>query len=949
MDRPGISPTIKPMPDTKRTATGVLGGLAGLVGLSAAAGVLIAATVTPAVAITSTAAERAITMFDNLPSVLELDKLMLPSNFYATDPATGQPTLLTQFLEQDRTPVNFDQISPVMYDALLSSEDPRYYQHGGIDLIGTARALLSNAKGASETQGASSISQQYVKNVLIQKCEQDAKTVYKTDDKGETVVDETGAAVVELSRDAVLAKCWSDATTADGAEGYTRKLQEMRYAISLEQKYSKNDILLGYMNIANWGGVTYGIESAAREYFSTTAANLTVAQAATLAGMVQNPNNFRIDKPDGSIWSSDGTTSFNKAPDGVIDEGANLVALDNLVKSGEITEEQKFAAADGYTSTKVRQLYVLSRMLDDGKITREQYVEAAVWPITPAVTPPKTGCVNSVGSEYFCQYVKDVILNDPAFGETREDRQALLARGGLNVYTTLDPRVQATAQSAMTQYAPSAADMPIGRTVPSPGRFGATSVSIEATTGRILAIAQNTKFSEDAAVSSDPNYSSLVFAGDLTYGNSRGFPAGSTFKLFTLVDWLEKGHSVNETLNGTLHVFKKMKNSCEGDWYNTANDLIKNFGGNKGYMGTPMRFTKDSLNTGFFAMAEKLDLCDIKNVATRMGVTQGNGKEVSMTNLNSIIGTNFVSPMAMAEAYATIANNGVYCQPQAIDRITDADGNELPKPERTCSQVIAPNVAATAAYALQGVLASGGSGAGANPGDRTPVLGKTGTHEEITTWMVQSSSRVSTATWVGNVDGGGDITKTRYNGNMLNQIRFPISKAIQRTVDEAYPGDAFAKPDDALTKVQMVQLPNVLGMTMDAAKAQLEEAGFTVEIGPEVDSNQPAGSVGAQNPGAGEVAGGTTVTINPSNGQGISIPDVSGRSLDDAKRALRQAGFGNVSDGTCTPANDNSNQSKATGTNPASGTVVNRNTSIAVDYTASDCGGGGGGRGSGNG
>jgi membrane peptidoglycan carboxypeptidase len=406
---------------------------------------------------------------------------------------------------------------------------------------------------------------------------------------------------------------------------------------------------------------------------------------------------------------------------------------------------------------------------------------------------------------------------------------------------------------------------------------------------------------------------------------------------------------VNATLNGTLHVFKNMKNSCEGDWYNTTNDLIKNFGGNKGYMGTPMRFTKESLNTGFFAMAEKLDLCDIKNVATRMGVTQGNGKEVSMTNLNSIIGTNSVSPMAMAEAYATIANNGVYCQPQAIDRVTDDKGNELAKPQRTCSQVIAPNVAATAAYALQGVLASGGSGAQANPGDRTPVLGKTGTHEEITTWMVQSSSRVATATWVGNVDGGGDITKTRYNGWTLNQIRFPISKAIQRTVDEAYPGEAFAKPDDALTKVQMVQLPNVLGMTMDAAKAQLEEAGFTVAIGPEVDSNQPAGSVGAQNPGAGEVASGTTVTISASNGQGIAVPDVSGRSLEDAKRTLRQAGFGNVADGTCTPTNDGSKDPKATATNPAVGTVVNRNTAITVDYSASDCSGGGGGRGGGNG
>ncbi|GAA5203249.1 transglycosylase domain-containing protein [Microbacterium jejuense] len=942
------------MPDTKRTATGVLGGLAGLVGLSAAAGVLIAATVTPAVAITSTAAERAITMFDNLPSVLEIDQLMLPSNFYYTDPNTGQPALMTKFLEQDRTQVEFDQIAPVMYDALLSSEDPRYYQHGGIDLIGTARALLSNAKGGAETQGASSISQQYVKNVLIQKCEQDAKTEYEVDKDGNTVLDDKGNPVVKVSREKALLDCWTDATTAEGPEGYTRKLQEMRYAISLEQKYSKNDILLGYMNIANWGGVTYGIESAARQYFGTTAANLTVAQAATLAGMVQNPNNYRIDKPLGSIWSQDGTTSFNKAPDGVIDEGANLVALDNLVKSGEITEEQRFAAADGYTSTKVRQLYVLSRMLDDGKITHEQYVEAAVWPITPNVVDAQTGCVKAVGMEYFCQYVKDVILHDPAFGETAEDRRQLLDRGGLNVYTTLDPRVQAAAQQSMAANAPATIELRQSTNpdfAGQPGVFGAASTSVEASTGRILSIAQNTIFSEDAAYASTPGYSSLVYAGNEQFGTSSGAPVGSTFKLFTLIDWLEKGHSVNETLNGTLHVFKRLKNSCNSDfggephdWVNGGNTLINNFNKAKGYIGTPMRFTKESLNTGYFAMAEKLDLCDIKNVATRMGVTLPNGKEVKMNDLNSIIGTNNVSPLAVAGAYGTVANNGTYCQPQAIDRVTDSKGVDLPRPERTCTPVIAPNVAATAAYALAGVM-NGGTGSGGNPYDGTQLIGKTGTHEELQTWMVESSTRVASATWVGNVQGGGDVFKT-YNGRtQLSTVRYAVAKDVQRAANEAYPAENFAAPDDALTKVQLIDLPNVLGMSMQDAQAQLEDAGFTVEVGSETASNQPAGTVGAQSPEAGKVAGGTTVTISPSNGKGISVPDVSGRSLDDAKRALRAAGFGNVNDGQCTPTKDGSKDPRATGTNPAANAVADRNASISVDYTASDCGGGGGGRG----
>ena len=128
-------------------------------------------------------------------------------------------------------------------------------------------------------QGGSSISQQYVKNVLVQRCERDA------------VATET------QSRHEVLQACWLDATRATGVEGYQRKLREIRYAVQVEQEYSKNDILMGYLNIANFGGTTYGIEAAARYYFSTTAAQLTLGQAATLAGIVQNPNTFRIDRP----------------------------------------------------------------------------------------------------------------------------------------------------------------------------------------------------------------------------------------------------------------------------------------------------------------------------------------------------------------------------------------------------------------------------------------------------------------------------------------------------------------------------------------------------------------------------------------------------------------------------------------------------------------------------
>jgi membrane peptidoglycan carboxypeptidase len=258
--------------------------------------------------------------------------------------------------------------------------------------------------------------------------------------------------------------------------------------------------------------------------------------------------------------------------------------------------------------------------------------------------------------------------------------------------------------------------------------------------------------------------------------------------------------------------------------------------------------------------------------------------------------------------------------------------------------VLDPRVAATAAYALQGVM-NGGTGAQGNPRDGVPLIGKTGTHESIQSWLITSSTKVATATWAGNIEGGGDIFKTWYNDRRLSDIRYSIARWVQGAANAAYGGDRFASPDAELTKQVLTDLPDVVGRSIDEATAILENAGFGVVVGDPVDSDQPEGVVAGQNPGAGRVAAGTVVTISPSNGQGISVPDVSGRTLEDAKRALRSAGFGNVSDGTCTQDASLGNQSRTGGTNPAAGTVVNRNAGITVDYSAADCGGGGGGRG----
>ena len=850
------------MPQKNRTVKGALGGVLGLVGLSAVAGLLVAASVTPVLAMTGIAGSQALTIFDKLPANLQVNRPMEQSTIYAMN-ADKKPVELASFYEQNRIPVTYDQINPVVYDAILSSEDKDYFSHGGINVGATAKALVDNLRGTDD-RGASTITQQYVKNVLIQECEQEA------DPASGTYADD-------------LQQCWLDATNAKGAEGIERKLQEMRYALQIEKEYSKNDILLGYLNIANFGGTVYGIESAANYYFSTTAAKLTAAQAATIAGMVQNPNLYRIDKPAGTWTDKDGVA--------------------------------RNTADDGYAMTLERRHYVLQRMLTLGKITQAQYDEADASPITPAITQPTQGCVsagNVARSAYFCEYVKSVVLTDPAFGADETARKDLLRQGGLKIYTTMNIDIQTAAAESMKNVVPAGYDNQF---------FGAAGVSLETGTGRVLAITQNTTFSE--TVTGDQAYSALVFATDKAHGGSNGFSVGSTYKLFTLIDWLEKGHSVRETLNASNRVFKNFK--CGDDpIINTTK--IDNFNRAGGYTGTVMRFTADSLNSGYLAMAEKLDLCDINAVADRMGVTLASGKKTTDDPAvpYDILGSKYISPLSMAGAYATVANKGIYCTPKSIDRVVDGDGNELPVPESKCTQVIDPAVAATAAFALQGVM-NGGTGAKANNYDGVPVIGKTGTHEKWGTMMIESSTKVTTAVWVGRSEGQASILNQSWNGTALNAMRYAVAKDMQRAANNIYGGDRFPEPDNKLIRQVLTDVPNVVGQTVEQATATLKGAGFQVTVGAPVDSDKATNIVVAQDP-ADKAPSGATITLSPSNGQGATVPDITGQSQAQAQNALFGAGFTSIDfDGSC-----NGNGAKVASTTPAANSAANKSTTIKV-------------------
>ena len=173
--------------------------------------------------------------------------------------------LLASFFNQNRDIIKWDAVPETVKNATLAAEDVRFYQHGPIDPSGIARALVSNLMH-KDIQGASTISQQYVKNVCVQQAEA------LTDKKKSTAA--------------------YDACTD---KSYNRKIREMRLAIGLEKKYDKDQILLGYLNIAGFGGRTYGIEAAAQYYYDRSAKDLDIGQAATLISIVNNPEEFRLD------------------------------------------------------------------------------------------------------------------------------------------------------------------------------------------------------------------------------------------------------------------------------------------------------------------------------------------------------------------------------------------------------------------------------------------------------------------------------------------------------------------------------------------------------------------------------------------------------------------------------------------------------------------------------
>ncbi|TDD46248.1 penicillin-binding protein [Nonomuraea terrae] len=624
-----------------------MSSMARLAAAATAAGVVAAAIALPAVGGTGAVFVSASEELGIKPE--ELKEPPLAERTTVLD-AEGNP--IAWFYEEYRENVKLDQMADIMKTAIISIEDYRFYEHGAIDIEGTMRALAKNLATGRVAQGGSSITQQYVKQVLL------------------------NSATTEKEKNAAL------------EASYGRKLKELRYAMAVEEKYTKDQILEKYLNIAYFGAGAYGVEAAAKRFFGVTASELSLPQAATLAGAVQDPN----------------ATDPNLSKD----------HRDRLLN---------------------RRNVVLDRMAELKKITPEQAAEAKKTKLGFKGTPIPGGCGSS-DYPYFCMYVRNEVLSNPAFGKTKTAREQFLNRGGLNIQTTLDPKMQKAAEQAIKKHV-FAGDNPV-----------ASEALVEPGTGAIKAMAASREYGTNKR-KKEMSYNVVA---DAVHGGGVGFQAGSTFKTFTLLTALKEGMKINDGLSvgsGYRAPYYSSFKNCKGENIGDPTHTVTNDEGGGGFK-TLATGTWESVNTFFVALEQKVGLCDTVKTAKSLGIKRSDGLPLQEYETFTL-GINEMDPVTVANAYAAIGARGKYCRPMVITKITDRDGkvtNYQPK----CKQAIDPGVADAAADILSGVFTKGTmSGVG---GIGRPAAGKTGTTDaQATAWFAGFTPDLAGAVSIGDPRG----------------------------------------------------------------------------------------------------------------------------------------------------------------------------------------------------
>ena len=726
--------------------------------VSVLAGLLVAGLFVPYAGLAGMGGKAAAAELNSLPAELET-----PTPPTRSTVLMGDGEVLTYFYDENRIPVKLNQIAPVMRQAQLAIEDHRYYEHGALDVKGTLRALVRNSTSDSGTQGGSSITQQYVKMVQVEACQTNGQS-----EKG-------------------VNACVNDAK----APTMERKIRELRYAIALEKKFSKDQILERYLNIAYYGEGAYGIQAAARHYYNTSASKLTLPQAAMLAGLVQNPD------------------------------------ANNPVRNTA-------AALD-------RRDVVVNRMLELGLInpTQARSAKKATFDVGQ-VRPIKNGCVDS-RYPFLCSYVEKTLTKMPSsLGDTEQERTDMLKRGGLTIQTKIDPETQDLAQKKVSAV--------VGPKDP----LISTMNMIQPGTGLIVASAQSRPVMGTNKKKGE-TYFNLSAPREL--GGIQGYQAGSTFKAFTIAAALEKGIPISKKFNARspLNFTGRSFNSCRGK-ERIGQFPVKNSVGHSKTIGMT-EAAEWSVNTYFVQLELAAGMCNVTKMAEKAGVDVGypiGAKPVDIVDFyqdkpSFTLGTVEVSPLSMAEAYATFASGGIHCDPIIVSKITTRAGKNLAVPSANCKRVMDVDVADGVSKVLKAVITKG-TGTRALVRDGRDQAGKTGTIDSAeAVWFAGYTPEIAGVAMISIDNTKKPFVKGRgsYRSHGVTGYRVPstgrylegsgsgdsgalIWKPVMAKYFENIPRTKFEEPPSRIEVGKKVDVPYVGNLSLSDGKKKLEKEGFTV-------------------------------------------------------------------------------------------------------------------------
>ncbi|GAA0972938.1 transglycosylase domain-containing protein [Acrocarpospora macrocephala] len=489
-------------------------------------------------------------------------------------------TKIAQFYYQNRRSIPIGQVSRAMRNAIIAIEDARFYEHAGLDVKGTLRALVANAQAGGIKQGGSSLTQQLVKNILVNRAES------------------------ERDRDSAR------------VQSIRRKLAELRYALSLEKIYTKDEILERYLNIAYFGAGAFGVQAAAQRFFGVDAARLTLVQGATLAGAVRTP-----------YWTD---PSIGK------EQQARLLERRNLV---------------------------LERMEQLRMASPQEVARAKAAPLGLRMQAEGGGCGAS-RYPYFCAYVQAEMLTSPAFGYTEADRERRLQRGGLTLRTTLDPIAQQAAERAIA-----------ARVSPKDTEVAAEAM-IQPGTGQIRALAASKHYGRNPSRATSINLpADREHGGGMGFQAGSTF---KIFTLATaLAKGWRFGQGFNTP---GAYVPSQGFTNCAGDKVNAPNATIYNASGEgQGGPYSLELGTWKSSNIFYMMLERDVGLCDVVKTARALGVKRADGGPLAEVPTFTL-GVNEMDPLTVAAAYATFGARGRYCRPIAITEIIERDGRKVSVP-----------------------------------------------------------------------------------------------------------------------------------------------------------------------------------------------------------------------------------------------------------------------------